>query len=170
MSRKGEEMTNKRSQNEYIKSAAIETGTCDGYEYWIVQGRCMNLRSIDRGLNGYIVFPKRPTIEESYNGILIYVPVHGGITYAEQCSLGMVYGFDTAHCDSKDYPINDHEWIKGQIKVMLKGILKAAEVERLYLRCKTNSGKAKHANKVLAIAPDMPHNMGVNINLLCGRL
>ena len=146
----------------------IETGTIDGFEYWIAK-----FPSDYKGelLNGYVVFPKRPVRELSYDGILTYVPVHGGITYAREYDGGMVYGFDTGHCDSHEFPINDKEWIKGQIKTMSLGILKASEVERNYLRCTTNQGKAKQAQAVQDVgAPEHRQNFGVNINLLSGKL
>ncbi len=33
---------------------------------------------------GYCTFPNRPVREQGYRGFMTYVPVHGGITYAEQ--------------------------------------------------------------------------------------
>jgi hypothetical protein len=46
---------------------------------------------------GYCRFIERPVREVGYKGILTYVPVHGGITYANEDEDGMVYGFDCAH-------------------------------------------------------------------------
>ena len=102
-----------------MKEKAIETGEIDGHEYWIIPAPS------EGSLNGYVVFKKRPTIETGYDGILTYVPVHGGITFAcEQKDGTMVYGFDTLHFDSHEKPRTDKNWVKGQIKVMLAGIKK----------------------------------------------
>lgn len=47
---------------------------------------------------GYVRFPKRPVQAEGHKGLLTYVPVHGGITWAEDSPDGsMVYGFDCGH-------------------------------------------------------------------------
>ena len=151
--------------SEHLKNEAVAVGEIDGYEYWIAN--C----PVSRGFNGYVVFPKRPVRETDYLGILTYVPVHGGITYAEPYNEGMVYGFDTAHCDSDKFPIADREWIRQQIEIMIAGILKAQEVEAKYLKALTNKTKAKYAQQVLDITTE-PHysNFGMNINLLAGRL
>lgn len=154
----------KKSQNTFIKEKAIKIGKINGYEYWIVPA------PMEGGLNGYIVFPKRPVRETGYEGILTYVPVHGGITYVQEDELGMVYGFDTLHCDSAERPRTDKAWIKKQCKIMLEGILKAKKVEHNYLRCLTNKGRGKWAQQVSDIQPKEAMNFGVNINLLCGKL
>ncbi|KKL56665.1 hypothetical protein LCGC14_2243170, partial [marine sediment metagenome] len=103
-------------------------------------------------------------------GILTYVPVHGGITFARETKFGTVYGFDTAHLDSEKLPRDDHKWIKKQCKIMIDGILKAAEVEDNYLHCKTNKGKAKWAQMIQDINPSEGYNFGVGIKLLSGEL
>jgi len=139
----------------------------DGIECWALNGT-----SYLGGLNGYCRFPTRPLIEDGYHGIANYVPVHGGITYAEQEDDGFVYGFDTAHYNSESVPRHDPEWIKGQCAIMVAGLRKAADVERKYLRCVTNQGKAKHAQEVLDVAPnaDGMSNFGVMINLITGHI
>jgi len=149
--------------SQHIKDKAIEKGIVDGHEYWIVPGP-------SEGKNGYIVFKKRPVREYGYNGILSYVPVHGGITYADESNIGMVYGFDTAHHNSHEFPRDDNHWIKGQIEIMLKGIKRAAEVENKYLRCVSNKGKAKHCQYVADAAPDQEMGFGAMINMLSGEL
>lgn len=150
--------------NQNIKSLAIEKGRIDGYEYWIVPAPSEN------ALNGYVVFPKRLVRERDYRGILTYVPVHGGITYAREDELGMVYGFDTLHYNSDSKPRTNNEWIKQQCEIMLKGILKAKEVELRYLRCVSNRGKAKYAQQVSEIQPEESNNFGVSLNILEGKL
>lgn len=149
----------------YCKENCIETGLIDGYEFFILAA------PIEAALNGYVVFPTMITKEVYYNGILTYVPVHGGITFCNHEPDGeVVYGFDTLHHDSRDFPRTDPEWIKEQISVMIKGILKAAKVESKYLAAKTNKGKAKYAQMVQDIQPEQSHNFGVSINLLSGKI
>lgn len=151
--------------NQYIKDNAINTGLIDGHKYWIHPGAGFG------GMNGYIVFEKKPVREDSYNGILTYVPVHGGITYCSHDPYGSVYGFDTAHCDSNNFPIHNIKWIKKQISVMLEGIKRATKVEAKYLRCISNKGKAKHCEYVQkAGESEQRLNFGVSINLLSGQL
>jgi hypothetical protein len=156
-----------KSVNFFIKET-VETGEIEifgnKYNYYILHSPFMTL-------NGYILFPKRPTVETGYNGILTYVPVHGGITFCEEYIEGILYGFDTLHCDSENYPINDTRWIKNQIVIMTKGILKAAEVEKEYLVSQENDVRAKYAQLVQDIGePEQRRNFGVSINLLSGKL
>jgi len=152
-------------RNQEIKAKAIEVGMIDGYEYWVVPAPM-----VQNALNGYLVFPKRPVWEKGYWGILTYVPVHGGITYAHEDELGMVYGFDTLHCDSDQRPRTNKDWIKEQCEIMLKGILKAKEVESKYLRCVSREEKVKYCQQVNDIQPQESRNFGVIVNLLSGEL
>ena len=160
--------------NEYIKSKAIEQGLIDGHEYWVVAHPLMESKYMGRlevGYNGYVLFAERPVKEPDYNGILTYVPVHGGITYAEQDELGMVYGFDTGHCDSGIFPIREPAWIKEQCEIMLKGILLAATLEDEYLLAEgDNEKRAEICQKVADLQPEHSRNFGVMVNLLGGRL
>jgi len=158
--------TEKRKQDidNFPESSAIESGEIDGFKYWIVDYK--------GSLNGYVAFPKRPTVETGYGGILTYVPVHGGITFSRNNKFGMVYGFDTKHSDSDQFPISDKKWIKEQCKVMIEGILVAKKVEKKYLLAKTNEEKAKYCDMVLAVDKEGKNrnNFGININLLGGKL
>lgn len=155
------------TRNESIKSQAQEVCQIDGLECWIVPpGNAAG----HRGLNGYVVYPVRPVKEDGYGGIMTYVPVHGGITYAEEDESGMVYGFDTAHHDSEQFPRNDSEWIKEQIKVMIDGIKVAAEVEQEYLASDDNNKRADLCQRVLNVQPSQWQNFGVMINLLTGKV
>ncbi len=154
-----------QSRNELIKGLAVEKGEIKGLEYFIVPHP-----HEPKTLNGYVNFPKRPVREEGYDGIITYIPVHGGITYAEEDKKGILYGFDTVHCDSDKKPRNDPKWIKKQIQVMIKAILLAKEVELKYLRCVTSKGKAKYADMLLDIQRDEWQNMGVMLNVLGGKL
>jgi len=155
-------------QNSHIKSLAVEKGTIsvdkEKYQYWIVPA------SFHGGYNGYVVFPKRPVKEREHEGIINYVPVHGGITYAEKDKLGMVYGFDTCHYNSDDFPKNDMKWIKKQCEIMIKGILAASKVEKEYRKSKSNEEKAKHIQKVADVNPTNDLGFGAMINLLTCRL
>lgn len=150
------------AMRQFPEGPHIEKGEIDGYKYWIVPHRGT--------LNGYLAFPERPVVETGYDGIMRYVPVHGGITYAKHGIHGMVYGFDTKHIDSEQLPINDKAWIKGQIEIMLKAILIAKDVEKEYLIATTNEQKAPLVQKVADACSAQQMNFGVNIALLSGKL
>lgn len=150
------------SYKEFAKKAIV-SGEVEGQQWFIVPGPL-------EGLNGYAVFEKRPTIETGYRGLLNYVPVHGGITFARQYDDAFVYGFDTAHCDSEEKPRTDPEWIKGQIAVMVRGIKLAAELEPQYLLAKTNDEKAPLCQQIYDLQPAEAQNFGVMLHLLSGEL
>ena len=96
---------------------------------------------------------------------------YGGITYREHEKGRSVYGFDTKHCDSNEYPINDKKWIKEQIKIMLKGILLAKKLEVDYLLAEgDNKKRAKICQKLADLQPKQYKNFGMMINVLCGKL
>jgi len=148
---------------------AVEAGLLStGHEYWILLSPVQEYAS--KSLNGYVRFPKRPTRELGYDGILSYVPVHGGITYAEKHDGSMIYGFDTLHHNSEKLPRGDPNWIRDQCVIMVKGILKAAEVEAKYLRCISSRGRAKWAEEVLKVQPGEEYNFGTMIKFLSGKL
>ena len=124
---------------------------------------------------GYCVFPKRPVKEPDYDGILTYVPVHGGITYASERDDGtMCYGFDCAHSDSPSAPSD--EWLKKQCELMAAGIKAAVEVEDDYLLATgDNEKRAKiidaFHNQLRVEFPELEtYNLGIGINLLGGQL
>jgi hypothetical protein len=147
-----------------FESQAVESGDgIEGQKWFIIPGPC-------GGLNGYVVFDKRPTIETGYHGLLEYVPVHGGITYAHQYEDGFIYGFDTAHCDSEEKPRMNPEWIKSQIGIMARGIKLSAELEPQYLLAKTNEEKAPICQQLSDLQSEEWKNFGVMINLLSGKL
>lgn len=132
----------------YLREHAVETGTIDGLEYFIVPA------PHEDALNGYVVFKKKPVRENDYNGIISYVPVHGGITLCEHQKEGSIYGFDSLHYNSREFPRTNHLWVKEQCEVMIKGIKMAAKVELKYLKAVTNKGKAKWAQMVQDIQPE----------------
>ena len=155
-------------QNAYIKSLAVKKGTISvdkkKYQYWIVPS------PFPGSYNGYVVFPKRPVKQREYEGILNYVPVHGGITYANYDKLGMVYGFDTNHYNSDNFPKEDFKWIKQQCEIMIEGILIASDVEKEYHKSKSNKEKTEYIQKVADINPTNDLGFGAMLNLLSGKL
>jgi hypothetical protein len=151
----------------------VETGLIKNLNYVIVKSP-VQLPKTKEALNGYVQFPQRPLKEQDYNGILTYVPVHGGITFACEADDGtMWYGFDTLHYNSDKYPIDDINWIKDQIRIMAEAIIIASKVERAYLRAKTNEEKLKAIEKVQSVSQDQSvdnWNFGIMLNLLSGEL
>ena len=166
-------MLSKQATQMYPESKAIKTWKQGKLVFSIV-------RHTEMGhLCGYVRFPKRPVREQHYEGILTYIPVHGGITYAQESKdESMVYGFDTAHCDdwSKFHP-DGKKWTEEEIKAeterMAHGILLASKYEKRYLQSLTNKGKARiidQFHKELGIAFKVQDNFGAMINLLAGHL
>jgi hypothetical protein len=132
---------------------------------------------------GYVRFPKRPVREEGYEGILVYVPVHGGITYAQQSEDGsMVYGFDCAHAgDWSEIHTYGKKWTLEEVvketENMAVAIQLAAKYEKRYLQALTNEGKAKiidEYHKELkekhGIIFNLDDNFGAQLKLLSGNL
>ena len=150
----------------YPESQATETWERDGVTYSIVYHEGMGQPC------GYCRFAKRSVREEGYDGILAYVPVHGGITYAERDDDGsIVYGFDCAHYNSPPAP--DTAWLHEQCELMARAILAAKPYEKRYLRCVSQKGKAKVLDEYLesiGANADEALGFGAMINLLCGEL
>lgn len=127
---------------------------------------------------GYCRFPKRPLIEQGYNGIAAYVPVHGGITYAEEAKDGsMVYGFDCAHSGDEERPeLRDLAWLSKECERMAEGVKLAAEYEKRYLTSVTNEETAKVLDEYhtklrdKGITFDLRDNFGAMLRVLCGNL
>ena len=157
---------NKESYLEYLKSKAVETGKIEGHTFFIVPA------PLENTLNGYLYFEKKPVRKDGYYGLLRWVPVHGGITLAKEEGKGMIYGFDTLHHNSREYPRTSHDWIKKQIKLMLKGILKAKDVELKYLKAIRQSTKIKYAQMVLDVDENHENefSFGAMIGILCGKV
>lgn len=89
---------------------------------------------------GYVRFNERPVLEEGYAGILTYVPVHGGITYAQEDSQGMVYGFDCAHLhDETDVRFRDETFLLEECRRLALAIKIAAKWEPAYLSYSTEN-------------------------------
>lgn len=103
---------------------------------------------------GYVTFPKRPFREQGYDGILTYVPVHGGITYAHEEKDGsFTYGFDCAHSGDKtlnpyrSFDSIDHFWateeVVAETEKLARSLQVAIKYEKRYLTNISNKGKAK---------------------------
>jgi hypothetical protein len=166
--------------NNCIKREAVEVFELDGVECWIVKNYMWDVfddmskngllkHNPEVGYNGYACFKTKPVIEPGNRGILSYVPVHGGITYVCHDEVGSVYGFDTAHHNSGDYPNRDPEWIKNQILLMVLAIKMAATIEPAYLDADGDNEKRAALVQPLLELSDGP-NMNVMLNLLAGEL
>ena len=146
------------------------------FEQWEHNGCVCYLLHTTMGHNcGYVRFPKKPVKEDGYNGILTYVPVHGGITYAHSNEDGMVYGFDCAHSGDEDNPdVRDTSWLKGQCRLMVNSIALAAEFEDRYLLATGDNAERAaiitEFEEKLGTEVNMSNNFGVMLNVLCGRL
>jgi len=180
-------MTDKQPKNVWLDEKADFKGKIGGQRYWIVKSRpwmametsndpkvnkiLTDLRD-STGYNGYLEFKKRPVRERGYNGIVAYVPVWGGITYAQESDDGaMIYGFDTCHIEQEKLPIRDPKWIKKQLRSMRDGLFRAKEVETKYLKAVSPKGKAKHAAYVFGEnKPVKGLGFSALINLMTGEV
>lgn len=151
----------------YPETKAIQVWERDGLKFSVVQ---------NHALCGYVRFPTRPVAEDGYHGILDYVPVHGGITYAHEDAEGMVYGFDCGHADDDEDPrMQDVSWVKGEAERLGMAIREAAKIESDYLRNDGNNDARaaildEYRARMTASGCDEGFNMGVSLRLLSGRL
>jgi hypothetical protein len=154
----------------YPESKAVETWKRDGLSFSIVR------HDSGRHFCGYVRFSARPVIEDGCRGVLSYVPVHGGITYAHQDDAGMVYGFDCAHAgDDEDPRVADLAWLRAECERMGLAIQEAAKIEADYLR---NDGHNEERAAILdayrkrmgEAGCDEGFNMSVAIAMLGGKL
>lgn len=129
--------------------------------------------------NGYCAFDKRPVKTESYHGILTYVPVHGGITFAQTQDDGsIVYGFDCAHAGDENSPyVNDLSWMRAEVERMVDGVLAAADFESQFENALDNEAVAAvldayhwHLKNEYGIDFDLRDNFGALIGALFGSL
>ena len=127
---------------------------------------------------GYCTFPLRPVKEQGYRGILTYVPVHGGITLANNEEEEMTYGFDCMHCDDDANPLmKDINWLKAECERMALAIQVAAKYEDAYLEAKDSKEKAsvldeyhKELSAHSDIKFDLRDNFGAMLSVLGGEL
>lgn len=133
---------------------------------WVHDGMQFTIIHVDNSwssyYNGYVRFESQPVNEEGYGGILTYVPVHGGITFAdEDKDRSMVYGFDCNHAHDKNNPkLRDIEWLGEECFRMGRAILVAAEFEQAYL-----SSADDEKAKVIQDYHDRLKNEGINFVL-----
>jgi hypothetical protein len=129
-------------------------------------------------LNGYVAFPKRrgPKLPTHYQGLVQYIPVHGGITYAVKDSFATVFGFDTAHWKSEDQPRTDPEWIRYQCHVLHHGLRMAEELWPKFRKA-NRDGKIAIAQTLFeecdpAQSGRVSDRLGFTalINLMCGKV
>lgn len=128
---------------------------------------------------GYIRFKQPVVKEEGYQGLLTYVPVHGGITYAEHDAEGWVYGFDCAHLRDAENPLfQQMPWLVKETISMAISIIEASKWEYYYLLRKESWIRAEVIDafhealeeKYGISAEDITNNFGVCIRLLSGQL
>ena len=129
-------------------------------------------------LCGYCTFPSRPVKEGKYSGLLTYVPVHGGITWAQEEKDGsFTYGFDCAHVG--DELVEQHQnvqWVLTHAKAMARFIEIAVSFEERYLEATDDSQKASvidsyhDACRKLGGEFELHDNFGAMINVLFGNL
>jgi len=186
--------------NRVIRSLAIETGKlAPGVEYWICEspaslnakrmqlderegrlppGFCESVPfciSMIGSLNGYVAFPKRraPLLARSAidrSGLLDFIPVHGGVTWALKDEFACVYGFDTQHFDSERVPRDDKLWIRWQCKILYQSILRTAKVERAFRRSRNPEDRIRIAQSIVDIIPEENMGMGALLRLISGEI
>lgn len=148
---------------------ALKTWSHDGMQFTVIK--------LDRPYLehhcGYVRFETRPMTEEGYHGLLTYVPVHGGITFAEQDEDGsMVYGFDCGHAgDEGVEKLNNLEWLGEECFRMGRAIQLAAQYEDQYLAIDNHERgtviQAYHDElKAQGIEFVLQDNFGAMINVL----
>lgn len=130
---------------------------------------------------GYVKFPDCPVEEKGYGGILTYVPVHGGLTFAkEQDDSAMVYGFDCYHLDDDTNPLTrDFDWLFCQCEMMAISIITATHYEDEYLINEDNESRAEVLDRyheelrdkgIIDDDYDLRDNFGALISVACGKL
>lgn len=142
--------------------------------------RYRNLSVVQTKLGHYCGYCRLPRMfaESGYGGLLRYVPVHGGITYAEQSENGqMVYGFDCAHYGDETNPRWwDYMNILKEARKMEFAIWIATFFELFYLLPLGTKWKAHvidaylQACRWFGIYFDLRDNFGAMIAVLCGDL
>lgn len=167
----------------YMRSFADEIFELDEHECWVIKSPAWEeldrvaevmpdmAQALQVGYCGYAVFKPRPVVEPGMKGIITYVPVHGGITFMVEDQSGAVYGFDTCHYNSSNFPNRDKNWIKWQIQVMIEGIKLAAQLEPEYLAADLdNSRKAEIIDRLRALVPEEELNFMTILNALSSEL
>ncbi len=154
----------------YPENKAVESWEIAGLSYHLVKSTSYYC--------GYVRFPRKPVREEGCGGLLIWVPVHGGLTYAAKKGPEMVYGFDCGHLDDEyDPKCRDRKWLRNECMKMGRAIKLARWLEPLYLLFGSRRWRAyvielylwvlhkKYGNEL-----DVRDNFGAMIKLLGGKL
>lgn len=88
--------------------------------------------------NGYVEMESTTLTETAYpSGILMYLPVHGGITFTNHCKDGSVmFGFDCAHAvDMKPDAISHNiEWVAKETERLAYNLRIAEKDEEAFLQ------------------------------------
>lgn len=179
------------SPDRYPDAKACRTWEQDDKILYVLQGKRPPCEIADRlsmptsWYCGYVRFPKRPVKEAGYGGIMRYVPVHGGITYAEEDPDGsMVYGFDCNHATDQGLLIPGEKriiWTEdlaaAECEKMIVGIVVAAEFEEPYLKAPTQNARAKvldmyheELRRLFGHDFEVTDNLGAMISVLTGNL
>lgn len=149
------------------RDEAVEAWEKDGIKFYILKG-------LWERHNGYCEFPERPTIEQGDGGILAYVPVHGGITYASEGEHGeMVYGFDCGHAGDDERPeLLAFGWLRAECEKMAACIKAAVPFEERYLLARTDDAKIaivdEYAEQVGGL--DFDTNPILMLKVMCGGI
>jgi hypothetical protein len=156
--------------SDYPEGSAVRT--------WLVGAvKCSIVRQSRGHLCGYARCPQRPVKESGYHGILSFVPVHGGITYAREHDDGtMVYGFDCNHSgDFSEWDPSGKQWTEDEVAEetnrMVAGIMAAAPFEDRYLLAADGSERAAVLDEYHATLGgefDVSDNFGAMIGVLSG--
>ena len=139
-----------------------------------------NLSVVHTSMGHYCGYCRLPRLvaESGYDGLLCYVPVHGGITYAAESENGqMVYGFDCGHFgDETNLWWHDPQAILDEARKMNTAIWIATVFEPFYLLPLGNRWKARvidayhWACRWFGADFDLQDNFGSMLALLVGDL
>ena len=80
---------------------------------------------------GYATFNERPLEHYGFDGVIEYVPVHGGVTYARSNTDGRVYGFHCDHPgDDQDLDCLRKAWVLEEAERMALSIIALGAIEK----------------------------------------
>jgi hypothetical protein len=129
-------------------------------------------------LNGYVAWPKRhgPKLPMETGGIIQYIPVHGGVTYALKDSFATVWGFDTMHAGSPGVERTNSDWIRFQCHLLHHGLQVAEGLWPKFRRERDVHKRAEMAQALFDIEPAASGGLGDRLgftallNLLTGKI
>lgn len=175
------------SRNRYIAETALVRESIDQgrAEIWItytgLREEWLRLRRLPEfrdnkefepdALNGYIAWRKRwkPRVPVTTGGLVKYIPVHGGVTWAHKDSYAAVWGFDTMHAASENEPRTDRDWIRGNCWILYRGLILAAQLWPEFQRANRRR-KAQLAEQLLALLPEQPMGKKLGFEAMIGLL